>query len=84
MKFEINPITVNGPKIRGEFFGTVIQNLLFGHYEKIFDKMAKIAMDSMYDFHARSFETKFHFLGGPLLEIQPVERNPSTPMLTTT
>ena len=37
MNFELNPITVNGPKIRGEFFGPVIKNLLFGHYEKKFD-----------------------------------------------
>ena len=63
MKFELNPITLKGPKIGGTVFGPVTQNLLFGHNEKKFDKMAKIAMDSKYDFCARSFETKFDFLG---------------------
>ena len=63
MKFELNPRTLKGPKIGGTFFGPVTQNLLFGCNEKNFDKMAKIAMDSTYDFYARSFETKFDFLG---------------------
>ena len=63
MKFELNPITLKGPKIGGTVFGPVTQNLLFGHNEKKFAKMAKIAMDSKYDFCAQSFETKFDFLG---------------------
>ena len=63
MKFELNPITLRGPKIGGKFFGPVTQILLFGHNEKNFDKIAKIAMDSKYDFCALSFETKFDFLG---------------------
>ena len=63
MKSELNPITLKGPKIGGTFFGPVTQNLLFRHNEKHFDKMAKIGMDSKYDFYARSFETKFDILG---------------------
>ena len=35
MKFELNPITLRGPKIGGKFFGPVTQNLLFGHNKKI-------------------------------------------------
>ena len=49
MKFELNPITLRGPKIGGKFFGPVTQILLFGHNEKNFEKIAKIAMDSKYD-----------------------------------
>ena len=52
MKFELNPITLKGPKIGETIFGPVTQNLLFGHNENSFDKMAKIAMDSKYDFCA--------------------------------
>ena len=62
-KFELNPITLNGPKIGGKLFGPVTQNLLFRHNVKLFDKMAKIGMDSKYDFYAQSFETKFDILG---------------------
>ena len=38
-------------------------NLLFGLYEKILDKMAKMRVDSKYDFCPLSFKTKFIFLG---------------------
>ena len=41
MKFELNPITLKGPKIGGTVFGPVTQNLLFGHNEKNLDKMGK-------------------------------------------
>ena len=63
MMFELNPITLKGPKIGGTVFGPVTQNLLFRHNEKLFEKMAKIGMDSKYDFYAQSFETKFDILG---------------------
>ena len=52
MKFELNPITLKGPKIGGTFFAPITQNLLFGLNEKKFAKMAKIAMNSKYDFCA--------------------------------
>ena len=41
MNFELNPITVNCPKIVGNFFGPIPENLLFGHNEKNLDKMGK-------------------------------------------
>ena len=63
MKFELNPITLRGPKIGGKFFGPVTQILLFGHNKKFFDIIAKIALDTKYYFCVLSFETKFDFLG---------------------
>ena len=63
MKFVINSVTLNGPNIGQKFLGPKTQNLLFGHNEEIFDKMAKIAMDSKYDLYVQSFETKFDLLG---------------------
>ena len=57
--------TIKCAKLGGKFFGPVkTGNLQFAFciYENILDKMAKIKVDSKYDFCPLSFKTKFSFL----------------------